>query len=47
VLLPDAGRKIGILTKAGYQPTPFVAAFIEDLRTVAKQLQQDAVADAR
>jgi LysR family transcriptional regulator of gallate degradation len=47
VLLPDAGRKIGILTKAGYQPTPFVAAFIEDLRTVAKQLQQDAVADVR
>jgi LysR family transcriptional regulator, regulator for genes of the gallate degradation pathway len=47
VLLPDAGRKIGILTKAGYQPTPFVAAFIEDLRTVAKQLQQDVVADAR
>jgi LysR family transcriptional regulator, regulator for genes of the gallate degradation pathway len=47
VLLPDAGRKIGILTKAGYQPTPFVAAFIEDLRTVAKQLEQDAVADAR
>ena len=47
VLLPDAGRKIGILTKAGYQPTPFVAAFIEDLRTVAKELQQDAVADAR
>jgi len=47
VLLPDAGRKIGILTKAGYQPTPFVAAFIEDLRTVAKQLQQDVVADSR
>ena len=47
VLLPDAGRKIGILTKAGYQPTPFVAAFIEDLRTVAKQLQQDVIADAR
>ena len=47
VLLPDAGRKIGILTKAGYLPTPFVAAFIEDLRTVAKQLQQDVVADSR
>jgi LysR family transcriptional regulator, regulator for genes of the gallate degradation pathway len=47
VLLPDAGRKIGILTKAGYLPTPFAAAFIEGLRTVAKQLQQDGIADAR
>jgi LysR family transcriptional regulator, regulator for genes of the gallate degradation pathway len=47
VPLPDAGRKIGILTKADYLPTPFVAAFIEALRTVAKQLQRDAIADAR
>jgi LysR family transcriptional regulator, regulator for genes of the gallate degradation pathway len=49
VLLPDAGRKIGILTKAGYLPTPFAAAFIEGLRTVAKQLQQeqDGIAEAR
>jgi LysR family transcriptional regulator, regulator for genes of the gallate degradation pathway len=49
VLLPDAGRKIGILTKAGYLPTPFAAAFIEGLRTVAKQLQQeqDRIAEAR
>ena len=42
--LPDAGRKFGILTKEDYLPTPFVAAFIEGLRTVAKQLQQDVVA---
>jgi LysR family transcriptional regulator, regulator for genes of the gallate degradation pathway len=47
VLLPDAGRKIGILTKADYLPTPFAAAFIEALRTVAKRLQQDVIADAR
>jgi LysR family transcriptional regulator, regulator for genes of the gallate degradation pathway len=46
VLLPDAGRKIGILTKEDYLPTPFVAGFIEALRTVAKQLQQDVIADA-
>jgi LysR family transcriptional regulator, regulator for genes of the gallate degradation pathway len=45
--LPDAGRKFGILTKEDYLPTPFVAAFIEALRTVAKQLQQDVIADAR
>jgi DNA-binding transcriptional LysR family regulator len=47
VLLPDAARKIGILTKADYLPTPVVAAFIEALRTVAKQLQQDVIANAR
>jgi LysR family transcriptional regulator, regulator for genes of the gallate degradation pathway len=47
VLLPDAGRKIGILTKEGYLPTPFAAAFIEALRTVAKQIQQGGIADAR
>ena len=35
--LPDAGRKFGILTKEDYLPTPFVAGFIEALRTVAKQ----------
>jgi LysR family transcriptional regulator, regulator for genes of the gallate degradation pathway len=46
VLLPDAARKIGILTKADYLPTPVVAAFIEALRTVAKQLQQDVIANA-
>lgn len=45
--LPDAGRKFGILTKGDYVPTPFVAAFIEGLRTVAKQLQQEGIADAR
>jgi LysR family transcriptional regulator of gallate degradation len=45
--LPDAGRKFGILTKGDYLPTPFVAAFIEGLRTVAKQLQQDVIAHAR
>jgi LysR family transcriptional regulator, regulator for genes of the gallate degradation pathway len=45
--LPDAGRKFGILTKEDYLPTPFVAAFIEGLRTVANQLQQDVIADAR
>jgi LysR family transcriptional regulator of gallate degradation len=44
--LRDAGRKFGILTKGDYVPTPFVAAFIEGLRTVAKQLQQDVIADA-
>ena len=44
--LPDAGRKFGILTKEDYLPTPFVAGFIEALRTVAKQLQQDVIADA-
>jgi DNA-binding transcriptional LysR family regulator len=45
--LPDAGRKFGILTKGDYVPTPFVVAFIEGLRTVAKQLRQDVIADAR
>jgi LysR family transcriptional regulator of gallate degradation len=40
--LPDAGRRFGILTKEDYLPTPLVAAFIEALRTVAKQMQQDA-----
>ena len=45
--LPAAGRKFGILTKADYLPTPFVAAFIGGLRTVAKQLQRDGIADAR
>lgn len=45
--LPDSGRKIGILTKEDYLPTPFVAAFIEALRTVAKQMQQDDIADER
>ena len=45
--LPDAGRRFGILTKEDYLPTPFVAAFIEALRTVAKQLQQEVIADAR
>src|SRR5580704_3063651 len=44
--LPDAGRKFGILAKEDYLPTPFVAGFIEALRTVAKQLQQDVIADA-
>jgi len=47
VLLPDAGRKFGILTKEDYLPTPFVAAFIEALRTVGKQMQQVVIADAR
>ena len=45
--LPDAGRKFGVLTKEDYLPTPFVAAFIQALRTVAKQLQQDVIAAAR
>jgi LysR family transcriptional regulator of gallate degradation len=40
--LPDAGRKIGILTKADYVPTPLVVAFMDALRKVAKQMQQDA-----
>jgi LysR family transcriptional regulator, regulator for genes of the gallate degradation pathway len=44
--LPDAGRKFGILTKEDYLPTPFVAALIEGLRAVAKQLHQDVIADA-
>jgi LysR family transcriptional regulator, regulator for genes of the gallate degradation pathway len=39
--LPDAGRRIGILTKGDYLPTPFVAAFINALSIVAKQMQQD------
>jgi DNA-binding transcriptional LysR family regulator len=43
--LPNAGRKVGILTKADYLPTPLVVAFIEALKTVAKQMQQDAIAD--
>jgi hypothetical protein len=42
----DAFFKFGILTKEDYLPTPFVAGFIEALRTVAKQLQQDVIADA-
>jgi LysR family transcriptional regulator of gallate degradation len=45
--LPDAGRKIGILTKADYVPTPLVVAFIDALRIVAKQMQQDVIAEAR
>ena len=45
--LPEAGRKLGILTKDDYLPTPYVAAFIEALRTVGKQMQQDVIADAR
>jgi LysR family transcriptional regulator, regulator for genes of the gallate degradation pathway len=45
--LPNSRRKIGILTKEDYLPTPFVAAFIEALRTVAKQMQDDEVTDAR
>jgi LysR family transcriptional regulator of gallate degradation len=47
VPLPEAGRKLGILTKDDYLPTPYVAAFIEALRTVGKQMQQDVIADAR
>jgi LysR family transcriptional regulator, regulator for genes of the gallate degradation pathway len=43
--LPEAGRKIGILTKKDYVPTPLVAAYIEALRTVAKQMQLDEIAD--
>ena len=37
--------EVGILTKADYLPTPLVVAFIEALKTVAKQMQQDAIAD--
>jgi LysR family transcriptional regulator of gallate degradation len=41
--MPDARRQVGILTKEDYVPTPVVGAFIDALRTVAKQmLQQDA-----
>ena len=47
VPLPEAGRKLGILTKDDYLPTPFVAAFIEGLRTVGKQMHQDVITDAR
>jgi DNA-binding transcriptional LysR family regulator len=43
--LPDAGRKIGILTKEDYVPTPLVVAFIDALRAVSKQMQQDALVD--
>jgi DNA-binding transcriptional LysR family regulator len=47
VTLPDAGRKFGILTKEDYLPTPFVAAYIKALGTVAKQMRQDVIMDAR
>jgi LysR family transcriptional regulator of gallate degradation len=43
--LPDAGRKIGILTKADYLPTPLVVGYIQALTRVAKQMRQDAIAD--
>lgn len=46
VRLPDGGRKIGILTKEDYLPTPLIVAFGNALRTVAKQMHQDAAADA-
>jgi LysR family transcriptional regulator, regulator for genes of the gallate degradation pathway len=39
--LPDAGRRIGILTKGDYLPTPFVTALITALSKVAKQMQLD------
>ena len=47
VPLPEAGRKLGILTKDDYLPTPYVAAFIGALRTVGNQMQQDVIADTR
>ena len=48
VPLPEAGRKLGILTKdAAIGRDLNVAAFIEALRTVGKQMQQDVIADAR
>jgi LysR family transcriptional regulator of gallate degradation len=46
VRLPDGGRRIGILTKEDYLPTPLTVAFGNALRTVAKQMHQDAAADA-
>ena len=39
--------ELGILTKDDYLPTLYLTAFIEALRTVGKQMQQDVIADAR
>jgi LysR family transcriptional regulator of gallate degradation len=45
VRLPDGNRKIGILTKEDYLPTPLIVAFGNALRTVAKQMDRDAAAE--
>jgi LysR family transcriptional regulator, regulator for genes of the gallate degradation pathway len=45
--LPEAGRRIGVLTKEDYVPTPFASGYIEALKTVARRLQQDVIEEAR
>jgi LysR family transcriptional regulator, regulator for genes of the gallate degradation pathway len=41
VSLPEAGRQIGILRREDYVPTPLVVGYIDAIRNVAKQMQQD------